>query len=489
MRSLVFDWEDQPGAYKYILTIIRPDLVKKSMIAWNSSAQVEASVLEMIGIYQWSVTAFDASLQPICSAGPWAFTQPGVSLSTPTAPNSGNCISLLAPASGVNFPGPARVDFNWSEYPAAYKYAVTFRPPTGGDVTFLAWKPPYTRYVESFIEGGTYQWWVTVKNSNMQVICSSQVFTFTKPKTVLTTPTAAGELFWERQGPSGTQTSCASLHFSVKSSNPTGGMIKVVYSPNNVPEGSIDPNIVIGAAGTFSGSGDLTLPNKGQTKYWRFAIYKDGVYTLNSQIFNFTCPNPTVSNQPPTFSNQSGPTGTQSSCASLNFSVTAVNPTGGMIKMIYSTNSIPDGNVDSHIVIGNTGATSGSGSLSLADNGKTYFWRFAIYDGTYIHDPKIFSFTCPMPASQGPSFTGQSGPTGVQSSCSALGFSVNTTLSGTIKVVYSTDASNLGSIPAYFAIGSGPGSGSGSQDFSSYSGQDGLLCLLSVQRGPIPGCK
>jgi len=344
------------------------------------------------------VTAYDSTIRPICTAGPWTFTKQGPAEPTPTATSEpGSCVTLLSPANGVDFPGPARVDFTWTAYPGAYKYIITFKPPSTAASNFLAWTPLHTRYVESFYEGGTYQWWVTVKDGNVHDICTSQVFTFTKPETVVPTQPSGSStgLFWNQNGPTGSQSSCGSLGFSVKTSNPTGGMIKLIYSSKTVPDGNVDPHIVIGNSGAQSGSGSLSLSDNGQTIYWRFAIY-DGVYTHDSNIYHFTCPNPGSGGGDDggaQFWDQSGPTGAQASCDSLNFSVST--SLSGMIKLVYNTsNSTPTGS-DPHIVIGN-GPGSGSGSLvDLKGYSGPVNWNFAVYNGEYLFDSSPKSFTCP----------------------------------------------------------------------------------------------
>jgi hypothetical protein len=392
-----FDWNDQPDAFKYVLTITKPDGTEKSQIIWRSSVQIDPSELPLTGTYLWTVTAFDSNINPICSSGPWSFMIQG-NMSTPiSTPSAGNCVTLLTPANGTDFPGPARGEFTWSEYPGAYKYIITFKPPSTPAVTFLAWTPLHIRYIESFLAGGTYQWWVTVKNGNLQDICSSQVFTFTKPEIVAPTqlPGSNSGLFWNHNGPTGQQSSCGSLYFSVNTNNPMNGMIKVVYSTNSTPDGNADPHIVIGNSGALSGSGNLSLPNNGQTVNWRFAIF-NGTYTYDSSIFSFTCPGSSSGGgggggDP--FWDQNGPTGLQASCASLNFSVSTSLP--GTIKMMYSTSSTNPTDPPYAVI----GSGPGSGSQSLSDfsgySGQTVYWRFAVFNGSYTYDTSVNSFSCP----------------------------------------------------------------------------------------------
>jgi hypothetical protein len=387
-----FTWTEQPGTFKYITTITKPSGEEVSITSSTNSFSKNMELLPDGGIYKWKVNAYDASINLICSAGPWTFSKTGATQPTATPPSiSDGCVSLLTPANGSDFPGPAKVDFTWTEYPNAYKYFITFKPPYTPAYSFLAWSPLHTRYVESFAAGGTYQWWVTVKDRNNNDICTSQAFNFTKPETV--EPTQSNGLFHDQNGPTGSVSSCGSLYFSVKTYGPSDGTIKVIYSTaRSSPDGNSDPHIVIGNAGDTSGSGSMTLPNDGSKVYWRFAVY-NGTYKYDTQTYSFTCPNSVVA---PQFSGQSGPTGAQSSCASLAFSVTT--PLTGTVKIIYSTtNSSPDGNVDPHLVF--SGSAPGTFSQSFGDfsslTGSTVYWRFAVYNGNYIHDTNIYNFSCP----------------------------------------------------------------------------------------------
>jgi hypothetical protein len=285
-----FTWTEYPNRYKYVIRISGPDGSGGSQIVWSNSYPIELTALGSGGTYEWQVTAYDADINPICTAGPWTFTKPA----SPAPPVS-DCVTLLTPADGTDFATPARVEFTWTAHPGAYKYFVTFKPPSTPAVSLLAWTPSLIRFVEAFVEGGTYQWWVTVKAPDLHDICTSQVFTFTKPVFILpTTPPddggGGGSLFWNRSGPGGAQGSCSALGFSVSSSNPTGGVVKVVYSTNPGPDGNSDPHLVLD---NYSGSSYGTVADlsgySGKMIYWRFAIF-DGAYTQDGSVFSFSCP-------------------------------------------------------------------------------------------------------------------------------------------------------------------------------------------------------
>jgi hypothetical protein len=287
---VTFTWTEYPNRYKYIISITAPFDSGNSEIVWSNNYPLDLGSLGPAGIYQWQVTAYNADIQPICTAGPWTFTKPAS-----PAPPASDCVTLLTPADRTDFPTPARVEFTWTPHPAAYKYFVTFKPPSTPAVSLLAWTPSLIRYVEAFAEGGTYQWWVTVKGPDLSDICTSQVFTFTKLVFILPTPRpddngGGGALFWNRSGPGGAQSTCSALGFSVSTSNPTGGIVKVIYSTNSGPDGNSDPHLVLE---NYSGSSYGTVADfsgySGQTIYWRFAIF-DGAYTHDGSVFSFSCP-------------------------------------------------------------------------------------------------------------------------------------------------------------------------------------------------------
>ena len=215
------------------------------------------------------------------------------SIPTATTPS---CSSLLSPADGTDFPGDAKASFTWTDYPGTSLYTLTLKVPSGSLLNFDTSAPSDVRFIESFQEGGTYQWWVTVKN-DLGTICTSQTFSFTKPETIPTlTPTSApGEesgnpLFWGRSGPKGKQDSCSELKFSVTTS--LTGTIMVMYSQINTSPNGNDSDAELGPG---PGTGNGTISFYGNTSgesvyYWRFAVYgNDGVYTYDSKVYTFSC--------------------------------------------------------------------------------------------------------------------------------------------------------------------------------------------------------
>ena len=315
---LTFTWSEQPDRYKFIITVTKPDGSEDSQIDFANTYELPTGSLTQGGTYQWDVTAYDSNLQPICSAEPRTFVVPVESVPSPTP---GGCVTLLTPVDGTDFPTPARVDFTWTEYPGASKYIITFKPPSSPAFTFLALKPSHTRYVESFTAGGTYKWWVTVKNQKGQDICTSQVFTFTKPVTLIPTQTSSSgeggngtDLFWNRNVSLSGCTVSASADTSY-----SGGVKKFTLSTDSNPPTT--PYVVLSSLGgtTYGASESLTdaisglpAPKKvsnislapalvsmptgplactsipaGTVLYWRFEIF-DGSYIQDNFIGSIT---------------------------------------------------------------------------------------------------------------------------------------------------------------------------------------------------------
>ncbi len=300
---IVFNWTEQPGRYKFILTLIKPDGTGESIIVMTNTYELQTEGLPK-GQYLWKVTAYDSNIQPICSAGPWSFTRPEVVPPTATAlppvepPTAvpASCVTLLTPADGASEPAMGPVDFTWTVYPGAYKYILSIKPPHAQAIDFINWEPQHRRYMESLKPGGTYQWWITVKDKQIQDVCTSGTFTFTKPETILPTqpPPDGGNgsgLFWGQNGPSGLQSTCQALTFSVSSSNPSGGMVKVIYSlTSSSPDGNSEPHEILSKISDTTYSGTFSFAEySGKTIYWRFAIF-DGAYTHDTYSYSFSCP-------------------------------------------------------------------------------------------------------------------------------------------------------------------------------------------------------
>jgi hypothetical protein len=290
-----FSWEEQPGRYKFVFTLAKPDGGEYSQILFTNGIQLPAEKFTQPGAYFWKVTAYDSNIQPICSAGPQGMSVPGAVVPT-TEPggNGSGCVTLLTPTNGADFPSPDRINFTWTSYTGTfYKYVMTVKYPGGSTQSFIAFTPNHTDYFEAFPEAGTYEWWVTVKDNKIQDICTSGVFTFTKPVTVYLTASGGGgggggtANFWGQGGPTGTVDCSVPLGFTVGTS--LSGSVKVLFSSIGAPNES-SPHEVIGSGpGTASSAltNFLGAPS-GQSIYWMFAVY-DGIYHLDSYYYSFTC--------------------------------------------------------------------------------------------------------------------------------------------------------------------------------------------------------
>jgi hypothetical protein len=286
--ELTFSWTEQPGRLKYIFTLYSPRGMNEiSRKVYTNSLTLDLADIPVGGEYLWQVTAYDTNYRPMCTAGPWAFTKPGTSVPTP---EPGSCVTLLYPPDGTYFEGSNAVNFTWTEYPGAYKYIISFKPPSTAVSNFLAWTPEHLRFVESFTPAGTYQWWVTVKNEAIQDVCTSAVFTFSKPDTgYLVPPPEGGESgakFSGQSGPTGAQASCSALQFGVTTS--LSGTIKLVYATDP----GFSENWGYKAIGEGPGSASVTKDFSsfaGKTVYWRYAVYGD-TWIYDSYVGSFSCP-------------------------------------------------------------------------------------------------------------------------------------------------------------------------------------------------------
>jgi hypothetical protein len=421
---VTFTWSEQPGRYKYILTITKPDGSEFSRIVWTNSYTIQAEAMTEGGTYTWQVAAYDLSIKPICTAGPRTFTK----LGAPTAtPGGTGCSSLLSPANGASLGLSGPVTFSWTAYPGAYKYIINFKTPVGTIYSFGELGTSHVRNMDALPQGGAYEWWVTVKGSNLAEICSSEHFTFTKAQ--VTNPTAT---------PTPGGGGCTSLLAPSNGANlPATGPVTFTWESYpgalkyivnlKAPNGTVASFVETGTSHTrFMDS--LT---QGGTYVWWVTV-KDGSLTevCSSERFTFSKPAVTVPTDTPgvsTFWNQSGPTGNISSCL-LAFSVDTNAPASAMVKLIFSSNPVPDGNIDAHVVMTSGGGTKYSTGFKLDDfgsvpSGTTIYWRFAVYDGAYTHDSNVYSFVSPgcppQPPPDSPTvFSNPSGPAADSSTCS-----------------------------------------------------------------------
>ncbi len=303
----VFGWSEQPGSARYMLTLLQPGGSEITSAVTGTSFTRQMNDLPA-GSYLWKVTAYDANLQPVCTAGPFTFSLPApptptprpegataTAVATPAQPAGG--VTLLSPADGAALDATGFADVTRSAWPGAYKYILNIKPPSTPVVTFLAWTPSQRRFMESLPEAGNYQWWVTVRDNTGLQMCESVKFSFTKQKTsVPVEPTGAGSgtgsgPFQDRIGPTGDLQSCQALTFAVNAANAGGGQVVLLYSAyNNLPNGD-DAHLGLILVSGSSYRGTFNFPAfAGRTVYWRFALDNNGSYSLDTPSFSFTCP-------------------------------------------------------------------------------------------------------------------------------------------------------------------------------------------------------
>jgi hypothetical protein len=215
----------------------------------------------------------------------------------PTATATPSCFTLLSPADGANLPAEGQVDFTWTEYPGAYKYIVTFIQPNGYASTVLAWTPSLSQYIEAFADAGTYQWKVTVKNADIQDICTAGPFTFTKPQSVVPTPVPTvvvpttpkpgntDTTFSNISGPGNSSSNCVNF-FQVDAYDPEGLMyVKVQYQVFDGSDNLLNEtyqHLSISAGITWSGNLAIaSLVPGSKVVWWFWAIDNQGNSTYS----------------------------------------------------------------------------------------------------------------------------------------------------------------------------------------------------------------
>ncbi len=398
---VTFQWEEYPGRYKYVITITKPDGVEISRIVWTNNYTIQAEMFTLPGTYHWQVTAYDANIKPLCTSESRSFVRTGESLPTPTP---GGCVSLLTPANAASLSATGPVTFTWTEHPQAYKYIINFKHPDGSILALVKFGTSDVRYMDALTQGGTYEWWVTVKNSNLNEICSSEHFTFTKPRGTMPTSTPGGGgnvTFWNQIGPTGNIAVCTAF-FSVETNAPGGGIVKVIFSTDPVPDGYTDPHRILSHNGGTNYSANICLDGMaaGTTIYWRFAIYQDGVYTHDENIYSFVspgCPS-TPPDTPTTFQNGSGPSGTSDVCTN-HFQVDAIDPEG--LRYVKVSYKVLDGGgnlvLQEYQRLTHQGGDTWAGDLYIAmqPNYNVVWWFWAIdNNGNHSYsDTQSFTYT------------------------------------------------------------------------------------------------
>ncbi len=396
---VIFSWEDHPEAYKYILVITQPNGTEVSRQVWMNTYTLPAEMFTQPGEYHWQVTAYSSRRQPICASQQHTFKRSG---EIPTPPPAEACISLLTPENNASLPASGAVTFEWMAHPDAFKYIINFKLPNQAQISLPEFDTSHTRYMDALTPGGQYEWWVTVKNSNMENVCYSEHFTFTKPASfspTSTPPPNPNLMFWNRQGPTGNINECQKL-FSVDVNAPHDSIVKVIFSTDPIPNGDQDPHHVLSNVGGTKYQANVCLDGigAGVTIYWRFAIYKNGVYIHDDNIYSFTspgCPLTPPPDTPTTFQNQSGPNGTISVCTN-HYQVDAIDPDElQYVKVAYK---VYDGGgnlvLEDHQHLNYQGGDTWAGDLYIPvqPGGQVVWWFWAIDNDGNNATSSLYSF-------------------------------------------------------------------------------------------------
>lgn len=90
------------------------------------------------------------------------------------------CVTLLTPVNGAEIPPVGKVTFSWTPMDEAGKYVLNIILPSGDVVPFETDQTFRDRYMEAFVTGGEYQWWVIAQDVDGSQICVSEVSAFDK---------------------------------------------------------------------------------------------------------------------------------------------------------------------------------------------------------------------------------------------------------------------------------------------------------------------
>ncbi len=383
-----FDWNDQPEAYKYILTVVKPNGAERSWITFKSSIKVDALDLPLEGTYSWSVTAYDASIHPLCTSETWTFSKP-----LTEQPEDVTCFELLTPEQDAELAEEGDLLFTWSEQPDRYKYIISITAPDGSETSKIVYTNNYLLPAVKIPLEGEYHWQVTAYDASIKPICTAGPRAFTKPGTEIPTP-EPGSCVTLLAPENGAELDADGPEEFTWTEHPRAYKYLIYFKG---PKGLTDSIIAMEPYHLrYMGS----LPSGGTYEWWVAAKDSSLNIICTSEHRTFNKPESTIPTEPPpgpegTFWDQSGPTGEIDSCV-VTFSV-RTNPDGGIVKVVYSTDSNVDGYSDPHYVLDYQGDSRYAASVELdcLPEGKVIYWRFAIFNGSYIHDANVYSFTSP----------------------------------------------------------------------------------------------
>jgi len=98
---------------------------------------------------------------------------------TPTA--SLVCFKIIEPPNDASLPFNGPVNFQWETQSGAAQYSVTFHFPSARSETFITTSTDLTRYMDTLLDGGAYQWDVTALDGSGNAICTTPGSSFNKP--------------------------------------------------------------------------------------------------------------------------------------------------------------------------------------------------------------------------------------------------------------------------------------------------------------------
>ncbi len=179
-----FTWTPVQGATKYIVAITPPSTPTVRFMSTTTALTRFMEGFTEYGVYRWQVTAY-AGTNVLCTSDTFEFTL-GYYPVPPPVP--GTCVTLLTPKNQTEFAAIAAAEFSWTAYPGASQYLLTIVTPGGALNNLLSPGTSKIHAIESFPDAGPYQWFVSPMLSHGVIFCTSEIFTFTKPKTKIPTP-------------------------------------------------------------------------------------------------------------------------------------------------------------------------------------------------------------------------------------------------------------------------------------------------------------
>jgi hypothetical protein len=124
-----------------------------------------------------------ATLTPTPIPSPTATELPSPTITETPTPS---CLRLLSPPDKTNLPSTGKQTFEWEPLAGAAKYLLEINAPDYHKQTFESQEPSLYRWLNTIPWEGDYYWQVTALDANGQVICTSGLFGFSKPKFIPT---------------------------------------------------------------------------------------------------------------------------------------------------------------------------------------------------------------------------------------------------------------------------------------------------------------